>query len=268
MVYILTKQYFFLAGLPRAGNTLFASLMNQNPDIAVTGNSPVAELIHVTTKLYKDEILDNFPDTNSLDNVVKNIIPNYYENWKEKYIIDRQAWGHENVLQQLKKHLINEIKIIVMVRPLEEVLASFIRLAQTTDNNYLVNHSKDVEKQCDFLMQENGMIDLQLKGMKNLLKFENRGLSHFVEYNEFVNNTQIELDKVYDFLGIDKFTHSLKTLKQVNLNGIMYDDDKYGMELHTIKTNSVSKSNYKVEDYLPPNIIEKCKSVNFWNDRY
>ena len=33
------KQLFFLIAMPRSGNTLFASIMNQNPDIACTGNS-------------------------------------------------------------------------------------------------------------------------------------------------------------------------------------------------------------------------------------
>ena len=30
------KQIYFLCAMPRSGNTLFASIMNQNPDIAVT----------------------------------------------------------------------------------------------------------------------------------------------------------------------------------------------------------------------------------------
>ena len=37
------KEIFFLSGLPRAGNTLFGSLMNQNPDVAVTVNSITAD---------------------------------------------------------------------------------------------------------------------------------------------------------------------------------------------------------------------------------
>jgi len=242
--------------------------MNQNPDVAVTGNSPVAELIHSISNLYDNEVLSNFPDTNSLDNVLKHIIPNYYQKWKKKYIIDRQAWGHESVLQQLKKHLTNEVKIIVLVRPLEEILASFIRLSKTTNDNYLVRHSNDVDKQCDLLMQENGMIDLQLKSIKNLMKFENNGLSHFIEYDDLVKNPKEQLDKAYNFLGIDRFIHSFNDLKQVNLNGIMYNDNNYGMELHTIKTDLVMKSHYSIYDYLPKHIIEKCQSINFWQDRY
>ena len=33
------KKLFFLVAMPRSGNTLFASIMNQNPNIACTANS-------------------------------------------------------------------------------------------------------------------------------------------------------------------------------------------------------------------------------------
>ena len=33
------KKIFFLVGMPRAGNTLLSSILNQNPDIAVTPNT-------------------------------------------------------------------------------------------------------------------------------------------------------------------------------------------------------------------------------------
>ena len=39
------KRIFFLCGMPRSGNTLFTSIMNQNPDVAVTANSPTLEII-------------------------------------------------------------------------------------------------------------------------------------------------------------------------------------------------------------------------------
>ena len=33
------KKFYFLCGLPRAGNTLLTSLLNQNPQIACTPNA-------------------------------------------------------------------------------------------------------------------------------------------------------------------------------------------------------------------------------------
>ena len=40
------KEIFFLEGLPRAGNTLLGSILNQNPDIAVTANSITPDILY------------------------------------------------------------------------------------------------------------------------------------------------------------------------------------------------------------------------------
>ena len=40
-----SKQLFFLVAQPRSGNTLFASIMNQNPEIAATPNSITLEIM-------------------------------------------------------------------------------------------------------------------------------------------------------------------------------------------------------------------------------
>ena len=40
-----SKKLFFLVAMPRSGNTVFASLMNQNPEIATTANSITLEIM-------------------------------------------------------------------------------------------------------------------------------------------------------------------------------------------------------------------------------
>ena len=45
------KKYFFLNGMPRAGNTLLASILNQNPDIKTTANSLTMGLIRKANNL-------------------------------------------------------------------------------------------------------------------------------------------------------------------------------------------------------------------------
>ena len=39
------RKLFFLIAMPRSGNTLFASVMNQNPEIAATANSITLEIM-------------------------------------------------------------------------------------------------------------------------------------------------------------------------------------------------------------------------------
>ena len=53
---------YFLTGMPRAGNTLFGSLMNQNPNIKVSPNSICALLIKNILNIKNEQQYKNFPD--------------------------------------------------------------------------------------------------------------------------------------------------------------------------------------------------------------
>ena len=59
--------------MPRSGNTLFASIMNQNPDIAVTANSITLEIMKDLFLLKKIDTFQNFPDEQSLNNIMDEV---------------------------------------------------------------------------------------------------------------------------------------------------------------------------------------------------
>ena len=118
MKLIKNKKIFFLAGFPRAGNTLLTAILNQNPDIGCTPNSIVLEIYKELFLLKKGRDFRNYPDHSSLNNVIKAVIPAYYKDWNYKYIIDRGPAGTVGNLALLKKHFKQEIKVIFLVRPL------------------------------------------------------------------------------------------------------------------------------------------------------
>ena len=111
------KKIFFLTGFPRAGNTLLTSILNQNPDIGCTPNSIVLGIMKEVFLLKTTEIFFNYPDHNSLDNILDMVFPVYYKNWNFKYIIDRGPAGTKGNFTLLKKHLKQEIKIITSEVP-------------------------------------------------------------------------------------------------------------------------------------------------------
>ena len=82
-------KFFFLIALPRSGNTLFASIMNQNPEIVCTGNSITLEIMKELFLLKTTDTFQNFTDHKSLDNVLDNVYDLYYKDWPQKIIIDR-----------------------------------------------------------------------------------------------------------------------------------------------------------------------------------
>lgn len=258
------KKYYFLCGLPRAGNTLLSSIINQNPDVVVTAYSPVGDFMRALAGTINWDMIRHFPDMKSHDNVIRAVMANYYSHWNQTHIIDRHAWGRKTMVDLLKVYNTNDIKMIVLVRDMVEVIASFIKLSKTTPNNFIKQGGKTIDEQVDYLLLRDGQIDIALDGIKNLLLPENRHMAHFLEYNDLVKNPKKEIDAIYEFLDIPKFDHRYVNLQQFKTNGVKYNETHLGVDLHHIRTNSIKKADYNIEDILPKHIIEKCKALNIW----
>ena len=258
------KEIFFLAGLPRAGNTLLSSLLNQNPDVAVTANSITPGMVTRLLTLKSSEVFKNYPDHKSFNNIAYHIFDLYYKDWNYKYIIDRAPWGTPGGLKFLKE-LEKDIKIIVLVRDVIEVLASFIRWAQKTPDSFINRfEAKTVEEKCDMMMNKEGVIVKELIGIKHLLLPQNKGLYHIVEYNDLVEHPKRTIEGIYNYLEIPKFKHRYINLDQFEVNDMKYDEAIVGEGLHTIKTDVISKSTYDAYSIIPKSIIDKYEQCNFW----
>ncbi len=257
------KEIFFLNGLPRAGNTLFSSIMNQNPQVAVSANSICADMMGELFTLKKTDIFQNYPDHKSFDNVAAKVFEHYYQDWKADYIIDRAPWGMPANLGFLK-HTRKNIKIIVLVRDVIEVLASFVRWSQREPTAFINQYAKTVEEKCDKLMNKDGVIVKELIGIKHLLRPENKGLYKIIEYNDLVKHPKKTIESIYDYLELPKFKHTYTNLNQFKVNNMQYDETPVGHNLHTIKTDRIEKASYDAYTIIPSSIINKYKECNFW----
>ena len=263
------KEMFFLHGLPRAGNTLLGSLLNQNSKIAVTANSVCADMLGELYLLKNTDTFKNFPDHKSFDNVTKSLLQNYYKDWSADYIIDRAPWGSPINLKFLKK-VQKDIKIIVLVRDVSEILASFIKWSEKESTSFVNQfEAKTIEEKCDMLMNKDGQIVKELIGIKHLIDQQPKEIYHMVEYNDLCDDPRRTIEGIYNFLGIEQYNHRYNQLDQFEVNGMKYDDKIVGQNLHTIQTNSINSNNYNefkenVNDILPKSIIEKYNNLNFW----
>jgi hypothetical protein len=157
------------------------------------------------------------------------------------------------------------IKIILLVRDVIEVLASFIRWAQKTPDAFINRYeAKTVEEKCDMMMNKEGVIVKELIGIKHLLLPQNKGLYHIIEYDDLVKHPKRTIEGVYDYLEIPKFKHRYINLDQFKVNGMKYDEAIVGEGLHTIKTDAISKSTYDARSIIPKSIIDKYEQCNFW----
>lgn len=268
------KKYFFLAGLPRSGNTLLSSILNQNPDIKVSANSFLCDYLYQTAMFFHSEKYYNFPDEKSLDNLLSSTFDSYYKDWNCKYIIDRGMWGTSINLFLLKKYLNNEVKIICTVRDIVEIVASFLHVSREKLQQELSNEinsglrfnesfKSEDEILCEIISRPNGQLENSLFSLNNLLKEENKKYLHIVEYKDLVNTPEEVIRKIYDFLEIEHFSHKYHYVNQFEVNGIKYDDSIWKSNLHSLN-KKIKFSNYKVSDVLSPELIQKYSNMEFW----
>lgn len=264
------KQYYFLIGLPRSGNTLLASILNQNPNISVTANSIVPDMLwKLESEKQNNLTFKNFPDEKSFNNVMSGMFDLYYKDWQSDVIIDRSPWGTKTNLELLSKHCPNQPKFIILVRDIVEILASFIKWSIENPRNF-INHETNnasIEEKCEFLMRKDLQIVQEYNAIYNILNSEHKENALLIEYDDLVSSPKSYVNEIYNFLKLEKYDHSYNKLNQFSANGLHYNDFVVGENLHKVKENGIQKTNYKVNDYLPASVIHKYSQLNFWRNK-
>jgi hypothetical protein len=243
------NNIYFLSSLPRAGNTLLGSIINQSKNVKVTANTILTDVIHQLQLIKDYDIYKNFPDEKSFNNIIKNVFNNYYENWKVDNIIDRGPWGTPANLQYLKL-IIKKPKFVIVYRPILECLASFIKIERPIN----------VETRCHQLMNNDGIIGKNLWSIKNIIKEKENYV--IIHYKDFIKNPNREIKTMFDYLKISFTNFNLSNLKQFSVNNVNYNDSIYKAHLHNIKTDKIKLNKYNVEDYLPSNVIKQYSNLD------
>ena len=257
-------KLFFLVALPRSGNTLFASIMNQNPEIATTANSITLDIMKVLFLLKQTEVFQNFPDHKSLDNVLDNVYNLYYKDWPQRIIIDRGPVlisGKPGNFELIKKHFKYEFKCIILLRDLMDVLASYMQWYTENPDSFVNKLGNNDEEKLLQLMREDGAIVKEIKSIQTAYKYPE--MCHFVKYNDIVTNPKQEFKKIYKFMDEPYFNHRFDNLDQVKINGLSYDDRVVGNNMHKLFDGPVRKVYNPYIKKIPESIIRKYEHIKF-----
>tara|TARA_B100001094_G_C18101581_1_gene756056 strand:- start:237 stop:1025 length:789 start_codon:yes stop_codon:yes gene_type:complete len=262
----MNKQINFLVGLPRAGNTLLSSILNQNSKIAVTANSVTNEIAKELIEIKTRDVYKNFPYEKPFNDVCNSVFSSYYKNWKQDYILDRGPWGYPNNLQFLKNHFDGELKFIVLVRNVSQVLQSFLKHSRENKNSFVNRFwAHTDEEKCDMLMNKEGLIMGELISIHHLTQLEhNKHMAHLIEYEDLINRPKEIIKDIYDFLNIPHFEHNFESFEQLEIDGHKYNDESVGDNLHTIKENGLSKT---IHEPLSQSVLDKYGNLEFWRNK-
>ena len=255
------KQLFFLVAQPRSGNTLFASIMNQNPEIACTPNSITLEIMKDLFLLKQTDVFQNYPDHRSLDNVLDVVYDTYYKDWPQPIIIDRGPVMTKGNFALMQKHYRRPFKCIVLLRDLMDVLASYMQWYTENPDAFVnrFNLQTDEEK-LGMIMNKDGAVAKDLEAIKNAFNYPD--ICHFVKYDDLVAQPEQEIRKVYQFMELPYFNHKFEDLQQVEVNGMKYDDTIVGKNMHNIRS-VVKKVPNPYIDKIPDRPKQKYEHIRF-----
>ena len=244
------KQFVALSGLPRTGSTLLSSILSQNPEIHAEGNSAVCQLMWDMQQSIANSEQIKANNKNLFDALIKPIPHTYYSNIDKPIVVDKcRSWTLPANLETLNRYFDNEPKIIVLVRPLVEIVASFVSLRKA-------NGWDDLEK--ELLDDGTEPIMRSLAGVEWARK-NNNGEFLFVTYDEIVDETETTLERIYKHCGWQPFTHDLDNI----INRYKEDDAIYGLPgLHAVR-RKISRRKIDVE--LSVELIDKCNRLDEWS---
>ena len=259
------KKLFFLIAMPRSGNTLLASIINQNKDLVVTANSITLEIMKELYLLKEEEVFQNFPDHKSLNNIMDVVYDLYYKDWPQKIIIDRGpvlTTGNPGNFELMKIHYKRPFKCIVLLRDLMDVLASYMKWYTENPDAFpnRLNLKNDEEK-LRYLMQNDGGIAKELNAIENA--FKHSDMCHFVKYDDLTTDPEKEIKKIYKFIDEPYFNHRFINLDQININGLSYNDNVVGTDMHTVKKEKIEKTYNPYIEKIPQSIREKYGHIKF-----
>ena len=262
----MRQKYYFLTGFPRSGNTLLSTILNQNKDIATSGHSYAPQVFFNLETIKYDDKYNYFPAKDSLKEIQKNVLFNFYKKWKQKYIINRGEWATPFNYNMLKQYCPNEIKLIFLVRNPVEIITSYLNLCNNYPDFYInleynqmdktALHRSEIEEKIELITKKNSLFDFSCMAY-NFIKNNEDVL--FIDYNNLIKNPENNINKIYSFLKIPKFKHCFNITEQFSINNIKYDDTILKAPMHTLKTGELKKTIYN-QIKIPNYIIEKYKN--------
>nr|QMP83628.1 MAG: hypothetical protein [Caudoviricetes sp.] len=265
---MIEKQFYFMAGLPRSGSTVLGSILNQNNSLYATTTSPLLDLLFLNEIGWRKNpsVIAN-PFYEQVENMSEAVINGCWKHVEQNIIIDKhRAWGRNlGAIEQIFK---KKPKLIITVRDIPSILASFMRLLRESNqrphfiDNILIDRNRFItdSARCDVLWED--FVKDTWISFKTAWDYDKSCLK-LVDYDSLISDPESMMREVYEFLELDYYQHDYNKIENKSA-----DDDlvAWGLEgLHTIRPK-LEKTCKSSQEVLGDDIYKKYNDLNleFW----
>jgi len=263
-----TKQIHFVCGLPRAGSTLLTNILAQHPGIHTTPTSACHETLFVLRNNWNGWIehkaSKDLAQDKNLQRVLHATLHAYHDT--DKPIVIDKGRGWTSLLEMAESALGRKAKVIVPVRNVAEILASFEKLwrKEAVRGQAPMDYfqSQSVAGRAHEYMKAGNTVGLALTRLQDAFQ---RGLGDrmlLVDFDDLTNSPGPVMDAVYDFLGMDAYEHDFDNVEQVTHE----DDSVHGIkDLHTIRKD-VRPIPHVATAILGSELCKQFAGLEFWRN--
>ncbi|MBN8736028.1 MAG: sulfotransferase [Xanthomonadales bacterium] len=259
------RKFHFISGLPRAGSTLLAAILKQNPRFRAGMTSPLADIMGVV--IAEASSKNDFSFAVSDDqrvSLLRGLVENFYAGpaGAEVTFDTSRLWCSR---MQLLDMLFPQAKVIACVRQLPWVLDSMERLVRRqpvgVSKVFRFDTNTTVYSRIEALTDPRGMVGFSFQAIKDAF-YGQYAPDHLLllTYESLVRDPVAAVRAVYQFIGEPWFEHDFDDV-EYNANEF---DARVGMPgLHTVRTKVEAVERKPI---LPREIFNRFANESFWLD--
>jgi len=266
------RTHYFISGLPRAGSTLLCNLLAQNPRFYVSPATSGCHDVLFNIRNQWDRLIEHQAEGinyNQLRGVMRAALDAYHVT--DKPVIFDKGRGWLSLIEMLEFVKEAPAKILVPVRDLSEILASFEKLGRKSTGmtqwafeqaDYF--KAQTVEGRCDIWASAGQPVGLAYNRLRDALARKTTSALHFIEMDDLARNPAETMRGIYAFLGEEFFEHNF-----VNVEQVTREDDVNVHRipgLHTIRP-VVAPVPKRALEILGPALVQKYSNLELWRKR-
>ena len=261
----MIRGIHFISGLPRAGSTLLAALLRQNPRIHAGMTSPVGSLfLALLHEMSQQNESAMFISDRQRAGVLRGVFDAYYaEIGADRLVFDtNRLWTSK--LPALAA-LFPDARVICCVRHVPWILDSLERVIRRNhfEPSRIFNFEPGgtVYSRVEGLGASTGMVGFAWNALREAYFGEQADRLLLVTYETLTERPHDALDAIYDFIGEPRFTHDPD-------NVVYADATEFDARLGTPGLHSVGKSVRTTprQTVLPPDLFRRFEPDSFWRD--
>lgn len=260
------QKYHFISGLPRAGSTLLAAILRQNPRFYAGMTSPVGSLFTgMLGQLGAGSEFGPVVSTEQRRRLARGLFDSFYADQAGKEVIfdTNRMWSAQ---MPALSDMFAGAKVIACVRNVAWVMDSIERRYRANPFEITRLFNDDTERntvysRVETLAQRNRLVGYPWTALKEAFYGEHAASLLLVDYELLAQTPHKVLPLVYKFLDEPLFEHDFERLQ--------YDapefDDALGLHgLHKVRARVSMEPRATI---LPPDLFEQYSKLSFWQDQ-